>query len=57
MLKDFYNPTTWRFTVDNMTGTFTAKTRHEAYLTLTRMLGHKRALEANLILLQDKTRI
>ena len=56
-MKDFYNPTTWRFTVDNTIGTFTAKTMHEACLTLKRILGPEKAARAKLVLLHEKSAI
>ena len=57
MLVNVYNPTTWRFTVDNITGTFTARTMHEACLTLKRLLGNERAAKAKLVLLQERSTI
>ena len=57
MIRDFYNPTTWRFTEGSTTGTFTAKTMYEACLTLTRLLGAERAAKAKLTMLHDKSAI
>lgn len=57
MVKEFYNPTTWRFTEGTITGTFTAKTLHEACLTLTRLLGAEKAAKAKLTILHNKSAI
>lgn len=57
MMRDFYNPTTWRFTVDSMVGTFTAKTEYQAQATLKQLIGTVRAQRAKLTLLHDRESI